>query len=166
MIKKLLLAVAVAIPMFANAQSVKIGLVDTQSVITSLPDAKAAQEKIEALSKEFQEQDNKFIQAFQKKMEDYRALPATTPEATKEALAKELESDQQKIMEFEQNAQNELQKAQEREMAPVITKVRDAIQAVGKENSFTVIQEIGAVLFYSAPAEDITALVKAKLGIK
>ncbi len=166
MFKKFLLAVALAIPMFANAQSVKIGLVDTQAVITALPDAKTAQEKLEALSKEFQDQDNKFITAFQKKYEDYTNLPETTPQATKEALQKELQADQQKIAEFEQNAQNEMQKAQEREMAPVINKVRDAIQAVGKEGNYTLVQEIGSVIYFSTPAEDITAAVKAKLGIK
>lgn len=152
--------------MIASAQGVKIGLVDTNTILTSLPDTKTAQDKINALSKDFQDQDSKFIAALQKKMEDYQALPETTPQATKDALAKEIQADQQKIVEFEQNAQNEMQKAQEREMAPVINKVRDAIQAVGKEGNYTIVQELGAVLYYGAPAEDITPAVKAKLGIK
>lgn len=152
--------------MIASAQGVKIGLVDTNAILTSLPDTKTAQDKINALSKEYQDQDAKFIAALQKKMEDYQALPETTPQATKDALAKEIQADQQRIMEFEQNAQNEMQKAQEREMAPVINKVRDAIQAVGREGSYTVIQELGAVLYYGTPAEDVTPAVKKKLGIK
>lgn len=165
MIKKIVLAILLALPMLASAQTVKIGLVDTQSLITLLPDAKTAQEKINALAKDFQDQDQKFIAALTKKMEDYQALPETTPQATKDALAKEINSDQQKIYEFEQNAQAEMQKAQEREMAPVIGKVRDAITAVGKEGNYTIIQEIGAVLYFGAAAEDITPLVKVKLGI-
>lgn len=155
-----------ALPMIASAQGVKIGLVDTNTILTTLPETKAAQDKINALSKDFQDQDSKFIAALQKKMEDYQALPETTPQATKDALAKEIQADQQKIMEFEQNAQNEMQKAQEREMAPVINKVRDAIQAVGREGGYTIIQELGAVLYYGTPAEDVTPAVKAKLGIK
>lgn len=166
MLKKIVLAILIALPMVASAQSVKFGLVDTQSILTALPDTKTAQDKITALSKEFQDQDSKFIAALQKKMEDYQNLPASTPQATKDALAKEIQADQQKIVEFEQNAQTEMQKAQEREMAPVITKVRDAIQAVGKEGGYTLIQEMGAALYYGTPAEDITAAVKAKLGLK
>lgn len=166
MFKKIALAVMLAIPMLAAAQNVKIGLVDTQTIITSLPDTQAAQEKLNALSKDFQDQDNKFMTALQKKMEDYQALPESTPQATKDALAKEIQSDQQKILEFEQNAQTEMQRAQEREMAPVINKVRDAIQAVGKEGGYTIVQELGGVFYYGAPAEDITPAVKAKLGLK
>ena len=38
MLKKILLAVAVAIPMFASAQTVKIGIVDTNAVFQAMPD--------------------------------------------------------------------------------------------------------------------------------
>lgn len=166
MLKKIVLAIMLALPMLAGAQTIKIGLVDTNTILTSLPDTKTAQDKINALSKDFQDQDSKFMAALQKKMEDFQNLPETTPQATKEALAKEIQADQQKILEFEQNAQSEMQKAQEREMAPVINRVRDAIQAVGREGNYTVVQELGAVLYYGAPAEDITPAVKAKLGLK
>lgn len=166
MLKKIVLAIMLALPMLSGAQTIKIGLVDTNTILTSLPDTKTAQDKINALSKDFQDQDSKFMAALQKKMEDFQNLPETTPQATKEALAKEIQADQQKILEFEQNAQSEMQKAQEREMAPVINKVRDAIQAVGREGNYTVVQELGAVLYYGAPAEDITPAVKAKLGLK
>ena len=37
MIKKFLLAVAMIIPMFASAQSLKVGLVDTNSIIGAMP---------------------------------------------------------------------------------------------------------------------------------
>ncbi len=166
MLKKFILAVLVALPMFASAQSVKIGLVDTQAILTAMPETKAAQDKLSALGKEYEAQDNKFIQALQKKMEEYQNLPASTPELTKDALAKEIQSDQQKIYEFEQNAQTEMQKAQEREMTPVVSKVKDAINSVGKEGNYTVIQEVGSVIYYSSPAEDITNAVKAKLNLK
>ena len=38
MLKKILLAVAVAIPMFASAQTVKIGIVDTNAVFQAMPE--------------------------------------------------------------------------------------------------------------------------------
>lgn len=152
--------------MLASAQTVKIGLVDTNTILTTMPDTKTAQDKLNELSKQYQDQDNKFLAALQKKMEDYQALPASTPEATKDALAKEIQADQQKIMEFEQKAQADMQAAQEREMTPIINKVRDAIQSVGKEGNYTLIQEVGSVLYFGAPAEDITPAVKAKLGLK
>jgi Skp family chaperone for outer membrane proteins len=51
-------------------------------------------------------------------------------------------------------------------MTPVVSKVKDAINSVGKEGNYTVIQEVGSVIYYSSPAEDITNAVKAKLNLK
>ena len=51
MLKKLLLAVAVALPMFASAQTVKIGIVDTNAVMTAMPETTAAQTKMQEIQK-------------------------------------------------------------------------------------------------------------------
>ncbi len=56
MLKKILLAMAVALPMFASAQStVKIGVVDTNVLIQAMPEATAAQTKLADTSKKYED---------------------------------------------------------------------------------------------------------------
>lgn len=168
MIKKILIALMVAIPMLASAQTIKIGVVDTQSIITDLPSYKEAQTKIESIAQKYDTEYANLRTEFAKKYEEFQTLSsdASTPQAVKERRAKELDDFTAKLQEFEQMAQQDLQKQQNEIMSPIISNVQQAIQSVGKEGNFTIIQEVAAYLYYGAPAEDITAQVKARLGIK
>ena len=82
-------------------------------------------------------------------------------------------------MDFEQNLQTEdaditaiiakeLQRQQEQLLAPITQKLQNAIQAVGAEGGYTFIYDmsIPAILYTGTGAEDVSAKVKAKLGIK
>jgi outer membrane protein len=51
-------------------------------------------------------------------------------------------------------------------MAPLEEKIMTAIKAVGSENGFTFILPEGVAAFQSTDVQDVTPLVKAKLGIK
>ena len=166
MIKKIILAAALALPVFASAQSVKIGLVDTNAVMTSLPEMKTAQEKMEATAKSYQDEYNKLGEEMNRKLEEFKAMKEDEPAAIKERKTRELEDFNQKIQQFQQQADQDLTKLQQDLLMPIQQKVRDAIQSVGKEGGYTLIQELQQQLFYAAPAADITADVKAKLGVK
>lgn len=166
MFKKILLAFALAIPMFAAAQNVKIAVVDAQSIVPNLPSYKTAMTELEALDKKFKDEYNKFTTEAQKKYEEFQALPKDTPEAVVEARAKELEGYQQKLAEFQQSYAAEMDKQQKAKMEPIMNEVMSAIQAIGKEGGYTLIQDAGAVLYYGGSAENITTQVKTRLGIK
>ena len=144
MIKRLLIAVAIALPLFASAQTVKIGLVDVTAIMSSHPDTQAAQTKLN----ETQKKDD---------------LPAI-----KERKAKELADYQTKIQQFEQSAGQDMQKLQAELMQPILAKIQQAIESVGKEGGYTIIQNLDPqiIFYHAAPAVDITADVKAKLGMK
>lgn len=168
MIKKILIAIMVAIPMLASAQTIKIGVVDTQSVIEDLPAYKEAQTKIKSIAEKYDAEYANLRNEFAKKLEEFQTLSndASTPQAVKERRAKELDDFSQKLQEFEQMAQQDLSKQQNDIMGPIVTNVQQAIQSIGKEGNFTIIQEVAAFMYYGAPAEDITSQVKARLGIK
>lgn len=163
MFKKILMAAVVAFPMLAAAQTVKIGLVDTQAIVTEMPAFKAAQTEVAAKQQKLNEDGNKLYKEFQTKMEEFQNLPKDTPEATIQIRAKELENYQAKLNEFDQMAQQELTKAQNAALEPIMNQVQQAIQSVGAEGGYTLIQEKQAVLYYGAPAVDITAEVKARI---
>ena len=48
---------------------------------------------------------------------------------------------------------------------PVNRKIQEAIQAVGAENNFTYILDAAAIMYVNPSAENITQLVKTRLGI-
>ncbi len=166
MIKKIILAAILALPAIASAQTVKIGLVDTQALMTSMPEMKAASEKMEATQKSYQEEYQKLGEEMNRKLEEFRAMKEDEPAAIKERKTRELEDFNQKIQQFQQQAEQDLNKLQQDLLMPIQQKIRDAIQSVGKEGNYTLIQEIQQQLYHAAPAVDITADVKAKLGIK
>jgi len=78
-----------------------------------------------------------------------------------------LQSLQQRIIEYQQSAQQDIQRKQYDLQVPIIEKIQNAINSVGKENGFAYIFDVsqGSVI-YTEGGEDVMALVKAELGIK
>lgn len=166
MLKKILLTLALALPMLAGAQTVKIALVDVQGVIQDLPAFKTAQADVEAKAKKYDDEYKRMLQEAQTKLDELQSLPADTPDAVRERRTQELQTYDQKLTEFQQMAQQDLQKAQQDALAPVYQQVQAAIQAVGKEGGYAIVQDKAAVLYFGAPAEDVTPQVRARLGLK
>lgn len=165
MFKRILLAVLVALPMMLSAQTVKIGLVDAQGVLTSLPAFKEAQVALDGMTKKYEEESKKLQTELQRLYEDYQAMSQDELPAIRERKEQDIVATQQKVESFNMKAREDLQKQQESLIAPIMTNVQNAIQSVGKEGGYTIIQDINSVYYYGAPAEDITAAVKAKLGV-
>lgn len=61
--------------------------------------------------------------------------------AIRERKTREFTDYQQKISQFEQQAMQDLQKLQQELMAPIMQKIRGAVEAVGKEGGYSLIQE-------------------------
>ena len=166
MLKKIFVALALMLPFIAGAQTVKIGLIDAQSIVQDMPAFATAQASVKSKAEQFDAELEKLMKEGQTKVQEYEALPKDTPEAVRTRRAQEIQALDQKVAEFQQMAQQELQKAQAEALAPIYQDINNAIQAVGKEGNFTIIQEKAAVLYFGAPAEDITALVRTRLGLK
>ncbi len=170
MIKRLLIAVAIALPLFASAQTVKIGLVDVTAIVSSHPDTQAAQTKLNETQKKYEAEYKKLGEEMQRMYEEYDAYDksADALPAIKERKAKELQDQQAKMQQFEQSAGQDMQKLQAELMQPILAKIQQAIESVGKEGGYTIIQNLDPqiIFYHAAPAVDITADVKAKLGMK
>lgn len=166
MIKKILLMAAVVLPLFASAQTLKIGLVDTNEIVGKMPETTAAQNTLAEAQKKYQAEFQRIEEEFQRQYEEFNNMAQDELPAIKERKARQLQETQQKAEAFQQNVMQDLQKQQDELMAPVIQKVRSAIESVGKENGFSLIQDMaGGQLYFAAPVEDITPLVKSKLGL-
>lgn len=165
MIKKLLLIAALVVPMLVSAQTLKIGIIDTSEVIGLMPETKAADAKMNETQKQYEAQFTQIQEELKKQYDELQNMKEDEPQAIKERKFNEFQTTQQKAETFQQNAYNDLQKLQNELMAPIIQKIQNAVESVGKENNYSLIQEKAGQLYFSAPVEDITPLVKAKLGL-
>lgn len=152
----------------ASAQTVKIGLVDTNSIIAALPDTNEAQKKLADASKKYEDEYARLGEQMKQLYDEFQNMKQDELQAIKDRKTRELQEMQQKVQAFENNAQQDLAKMQQELMGPVLVKVKTAVEAVGKENGFALIQDNNPqlTLYFASPVEDVTPLVKAKLGLK
>ena len=158
MIKRLILAVLVALPFSALAQ--KFGVVDLDNVFQAMPETATAQTQLTDASKKYEDEFQKLREEVDKLFAEYQNLqkdPAT-PDAIKE----------RRLNELTERDQKDLARLQEQLMAPIQQKINDAVKAVGQEGNFTFIfpNEQGLLLYTGTDVVNVTALVKTKLGIK
>lgn len=166
MFKKILLVAALILPMFASAQTLKIGLVDTQEILSKLPDTAAANKQLEETSKKYEDEYAKLNEEMKRLYDEIQNMGESELPAIRERKTREFTDHQQKAQQFEQNAMQHLQKLQGDLMQPIMQKIRTAIESVGKEGGYSLVQEMSTQIYYAAPVVDITPEVKAKLGVK
>lgn len=165
MIKKLLLAIMIALPTMAFGQ--KFGIVNTGAIMQDMPDLKEAQAQLETASKKYDEEFKNLQAEMQKKYEELqKAEQEKAPEAILQRRMSELQTLDQKIQEFRQTAAQDLQRQQEQLLAPIQQKVINAINAVGAEGNYTFIFENTAPVYVGSTVTDVTTFVKGKLGLK
>ena len=167
--KKLIVCAICAICGFtaANAQA-KFGHVNTQEIIQAMPEYNTAKTEIDKLQAQY-EADLKAMQdELQKKADAFDKEQATLPDNIKQRRQTELQEMYQKIQQSYQDNQQALQKASSEKMQAITTKVLEAIKAVGQAGDFVIINEINAGIPYISTtlSTDVTAQVKAKLGLK
>ena len=164
MIKKLLLAIMIALPMSVFAQ--KFAVINTQELMESMPELQTVKEQMEASNKKYEFGFAKLQEAFSKKFEEFQSLEETTPQTIKERRMQEMQELENKINQFRQTATQDLQRQQQQLMAPIQEKVLKAIQTAGAEGGYTFIFENQMPLYTGTDVTDITSTVKTRLGIK
>lgn len=168
MIKKVLLAIALICPMLVSAQTLKVGLVNFGEILQAMPETTAAQTQLQEVSAKYDAEYKKLAEEMNRLVEEYQKMPETELPAIKERKTRELNDYSQKMQQFEQTAMADLQKMEQDLMAPIQQKIVQAVESVGKESGYSLIEMYNPqlTLFYADPVKDITPEVKAKLGLK
>lgn len=149
-----------------SVQAQKFGYINSTAILAEMPDVKQADAQLEALQKQLQKKGQGMVEKFQ---QDYVAVQQKVERGElspkqQEEEAKKLETAQTDIQKFEQEMVDQLQKKRAELMNPILEKVNNAIQEVAKEGGYQYVFDEG-VLLYKEASMDITAMVKAKLGI-
>ncbi|WP_025081661.1 OmpH family outer membrane protein [Porphyromonas bennonis] len=161
----LILCAAMLFPIFAGAQSHKIGIVDSQKVLSEMPEMKSMQSELDNLAKKYEDTLVQLQKEFQTKYQDFVKEQETMVESIKSRKQQELEDLSKRIQDLNNVAQQDMQKKQVELFAPIQTKLREAINKVGNDGGFTYIMDSSQMLYVGTGSEDVTSLVKSKLGL-
>lgn len=150
-----------------SAQNLKFGHINSQELLSAMPERDSAEAKLKKYAKDLQDQIETLQVEYNKKYQDYLQKKATFTDAIREMKEKELTDLGQRAQEFEQTAQQDYQRQQGELMKPVMEKADAAIKKVAKANGFTYIFDLGAggVIYFSDQSIDILPMVKKELGI-
>ncbi|MBN1118916.1 MAG: OmpH family outer membrane protein [Bacteroidales bacterium] len=169
--KTLIALVAVATFSLTVSAQLKIGHINSQELMASMPETDSAQKKLEQVALEHDNILEEMSVELNKKYEDYLKKLQDTANPMSELVRANKESELQELQErmqtFQQNAEQDIQRQRMALFQPIQEKAIKAVNDVAAENGFTYILDIGAgAVVYTAPgAEDILPLVKNKLGI-
>ena len=104
----------------------------------------------------------------QTKMADFQQLGDSISEIKKNAKVAEIQDMQQRIQNYQQTANQQLQAKQTELLKPVFDKAENAVAEVAKEKGLIYVFDMGpkVILYKSNESMDLLPLVKTKLGIK
>lgn len=165
-IKTLLLATALCIGTvsFTYAQS-KIAHINTQELISAMPEMKAAQKDLEAKSKTYQTDIQSSVTEFQTLLKKYEAEAATKTEEENAARGQEIQEKQQRIQQFQADAQKDLQKKELELLQPITEKAKAAILKVGRAQGFDYVLDSSQGVTILTDGKNLLDDVKKDLGI-
>lgn len=175
LIKVLFITLGLTLTANAAKAQQKIGSVNTDDIFASLPEVKTISATVDNLTKTKQTEIEKLIGDYQTKLKAAQDKEKTLSEANKEAVTKELIAAQtelqglgKKIEDSRAQAAKDISAKQNELFTPLQQKVKEAIAAAAKERGINYVFDIASQetnnLVYNDGSEDITALVKSKLG--
>tara|TARA_Y100000389_G_scaffold196966_1_gene230708 strand:+ start:586 stop:1095 length:510 start_codon:yes stop_codon:yes gene_type:complete len=165
-LKTLLFATLMTVlPMTVTYAQSKIAHIDTQKLISEMPEVIAAQKQIKAVEETYTKEIENTYKEFQTKAQSYSADAANQTDVTNQARQTELESMQQNIQKYRETAAQDLQKKQGEMMRPLYEKARAAIEKIATAQGFDYVLDAsagGSVIM--AKGKDLMADVKSELG--
>lgn len=150
---------------------IKIGYVDSDTIMNNLPDAQDARQKLDGIIREWQTELTKLENDWKTKYEDYEKRKLIMTDQTRAELEADLVKLEQQISEYREKkfgTNGELFQKQDEIMKPVQNKVFTAIQEVAQEEDLDfVFDRSGDIMLLFAKEEhDLTARVLEKLKLE
>lgn len=146
------------------------GYLSYNDVMKAMPEYQEAQKSLEELKKSYDQEMARAEQDFSKKFAEYVDGQKSFPENIMLKRQKELQQLMEQSMQFKQEAQNLLTKAEAELMEPIHSRLKEAIAAVGKEHNYAYVLNTDANAYPyingDGEAENCTDAVLTQLDIK
>lgn len=152
----------------AVAQNFKFGHINSQELLSLMPERDSAQLTLQNYAQELEDQLDVMNVEYNTKVQQYLAEQENYTDLIKQTKEQELNDMTQRIQGFQTTAQQEISRKEAELIQPIITKAENAVKEVAKELNFTYIFDLarGGIIYFSEDSEDILPLVKQKLGIE
>jgi len=169
MLRKIAFIVVCCLSMSVFSQEPKFGHINSVEILSMMPEKENIEKSINDLNEQWNTELTKLRDEYFTKIKEYQdKLNKNMPESIKAARQSEIAELEKRIATLQKTANDDLQKKQQELFAPVIEKVKKAINEVGTENNLLYIFDLSTqgIIYQSPKSNDITALVKNKLNLK
>jgi outer membrane protein len=164
-----LLTLALLMILTSTAFSQKIGHLNSGNVLALMPEVGKADSVLKIYQRDLMLKRDTIIKSFESEYKAYMgAKQAGTLSAVQDQKRQEsLQQQQQAIQQYGQDVEQNVGILKKQLLQPILFKLDEAIQAIGKEGNYQVILDTstGSSLFASE-SDDIMELVKKKLNLK
>ena len=144
------------------------GHVNSQEILNIMPEAATAQLALQAELQGLQEQGQMMMEEFEAQQKEFQINQDSMNDAVRNDKLKSLENLQERIVLFDQSAEQSIQMKQAELYEPILTKIQNAIDDVAKEKGYAYIFDLVGMqggIVYKNDSQDITNLVKSKLNL-
>jgi len=150
-----------------NTFAQKLGHLDAQEILALMPEREKATEDYQEYAKGLESQLMSMQSLYQSSIQDYQDNEDTYSDLVKQDKISEIQGLEQRIGTFQQSAQESLQRKEVELLSPILEKLQNAINEVAEDGDYTYIfdNSTGGMLLYSKDSENISSLVKKKLGL-
>ena len=167
MLKKIALILLLIAPMSVFAQ--KFGHFNAQEILAVMPETQKAQTDIDTMRKQYEDEIKRTEDEVNKKFAAYQQEQANLPKNIQERRQKELQDLAEKGMQYQRDAQQELERSWMEMFGPIYKKFNDAVKAVGDEGGYVYLFDISTTQIpyvNETLSTNVSAAIKAKLGIQ
>ncbi|MBL0182206.1 MAG: OmpH family outer membrane protein [Chitinophagaceae bacterium] len=165
--KKLIVGAVMALGIFSASAQTKIGYINTDVLISLMPEAAKVDSQLREYQQSLQLQGQTLQIEADKKRDDYFKDSATLSASMKEIRRDELVKLYARLQSYDEEAQQKASQYAQSKIGPVREKALEAIKTVAKEKGYSyVLDESTNAILVAPPGDDLLNAVKAKLGIK
>ena len=147
----------------AQDEPLKIGIVDLDQAVNSTAEGRAAREELARKQRDAEAKIQPLLERMNEMQEDFKAKRFVVSDEARFQKQLDMVEVQNELESKVKELKGQLQVDEQRLRGPLLTKLGNIIEKVGKENGFTMILRRGAPgLLYSREALDVTDLVIEK----
>lgn len=146
----------------------KVGYLNATAILADMQEVKSADSQLQAFAGQMQKMDSIKVIGWQAKVREFQQKQQDGLLAPKQAAEEEqkLKTEQAEIAKFEEDMNKQIQQRKQQFYQPILDKVNNAIKEVAKENAYTyIIDTASGILLYANESNDISNLVRKKLGM-
>jgi len=145
----------------------KTAFINLDSLLSVMPEMAEAKKSAAEHYKQLESTLSTMQKELNDKLAEFQANESKYTDLIKQTKQKELQDLNQRIQDFQTQAQIDFQKKNEDLTRPINARAKKAIEKIAKTKGYKMVMDSsGGLVLYSEPADDIYAAVKTELGIK